>query len=742
MDYHTLSAVLGEPQLSKGEQRGHSVSGKVIVVFGTRVGVGKTVVATHLAGRLARQTGQPVCLVDLDVTRAGEAARLLRLSVTRSLADLMPMAKRYEVIEPHTLEKATAPHPSGIHVLTAVTQPQQLVQLHPAALAVTFDALKRRYPYIIVDGGSVFSDQLLAAFEAANLLLLVTTPALLSLYQTKWALALVENLTVPSQMVKVVLNQTPVAGALHLQDAHHLIPCEILGEIPEDGEMTVASQRDGMFSSEQTAAASALRRLTDILMTRHDLYGESRQRARGQGASWIDGEAAVGSGSLYVTPESAVLEESTDEMVMMKRRIHERLVDELDLKKLVLTTAMNNEQMSELRRKTERVLHALLGREAQAAGLSPAVRGLLVKEIIDEALGLGPLEEFLADPEVTDILVNNKDQIYVERRGRLELTTRRFISNDQVFGAIERITAQIGRRIDESSPMVDARLPDGSRINAIIPPLSLKGPVLSIRKFSRISYTQEDLIRFGTLTPEMMAFLRACVLARKNLLISGGAGSGKTTLLNVISSFISSGDRVITIEDAAELKLAQAHWVSLEARPPNIEGKGQVTMRDLFRNALRMRPDRIIIGECRGAETLDMLQAMNTGHEGSITTVHANSPRDVITRLDSMVLISNIDLPIRAIRQMVASGLQVIIHMARLSDGSRKIISISELTGMIHETEIVMQDLFVFQQTGVTPEGAVLGRFVATGARPTFFEELTRKGIVLDEAIFTASPTR
>jgi pilus assembly protein CpaF len=273
-------------------------------------------------------------------------------------------------------------------------------------------------------------------------------------------------------------------------------------------------------------------------------------------------------------------------------------------------------------------------------------------------------------------------------------------------------------------------------VNAIIPPLSIKGPVLSIRKFARIRYTLENLIGFGSLTPAMAQVIRACVLGRKNMIISGGTGSGKTTLLNVVSAFIPDGERILTIEDAAELKLAQTHWVSLEARPPNVEGKGQIAIRDLFRNALRMRPDRILIGECRGAETLDMLQAMNTGHDGSITTVHANSPRDVIARLDSMVLMSNVDLPIRAIREMVASAIHVVLHTARLSDGSRKITAISELVGLTNELELVFQDLFVFQQTGVEPDGTVNGQFLTTGKRPTFFDEVKVKGVELDEAVF------
>ena len=298
----------------------------------------------------------------------------------------------------------------------------------------------------------------------------------------------------------------------------------------------------------------------------------------------------------------------------------------------------------------------------------------------------------------------------------------------------------LGRRIDESTPMVDARLPDGSRVNVVIPPLAIKGATLSIRKFVGVRYTQEDLVRINTLTPAMAQFIKASVFGRKNIIVSGGTGSGKTTMLNIVSLFIPEGERIVTIEDAAELRLSQTHWVSLEARPANVEGRGSVSIRDLFHNALRMRPDRIVIGECRGAETLDMLQAMNTGHDGSLTTVHANSPKDIVSRLDSLVLMSNIELPVRAIREMVASAVHLIIHTARLSDGSRKITSISEILGLTDGMEIAFQELFRFQQAGIDADGAVVGRFVATGHLPTFFQELKVKGIPIDEAIFRASP--
>jgi pilus assembly protein CpaF len=358
----------------------------------------------------------------------------------------------------------------------------------------------------------------------------------------------------------------------------------------------------------------------------------------------------------------------------------------------------------------------------------------MLEQITDEIIGLGPLEPLLRDETVTEIMVNGPRQVYIERNGRLELTNVVFQNDDHVMRIIDRIIAPIGRRIDESSPMVDARLTDGSRVNAIIPPLSLIGPVITIRKFSASPFTVDDLIRFGTSTPEMFDFLRACVEARLNIFVSGGTGSGKTTTLNVLSSFIPNDERIITVEDAAELQLRQEHVVTLESRPPNIEGRGAVPIRELVRNCLRMRPDRIIVGECRGGEALDMLQAMNTGHDGSMSTGHANSPRDMLARLETMVLMAGVDLPLRAIREQVSSAVDLIVHQSRLKDGSRRIEYITEVQGMEGDV-IVMQDVFLFEQTGVV-EGKIQGRLRATGIRPKFVEKFEIMGIHLPRGLF------
>jgi len=410
-----------------------------------------------------------------------------------------------------------------------------------------------------------------------------------------------------------------------------------------------------------------------------------------------------------------------------KYRVQNRLINELDPK-------LDLSNQVEVRQQIEELFAKIADEEGLA--LTRAERVRMLEQITDEILGLGPLEPLLRDETLTEVMVNGPQQIYIEREGRLELTNVTFQNDEHVMKVIQRIIAPIGRRIDESSPMVDARLPDGSRVNAIIPPLSLVGPVITIRKFSATPFTVNDLVRFGTATPEMFEFLEACVKARLNIFVSGGTGSGKTTTLNILSSFIPDDERIVTIEDAAELQLRQEHVVTLESRPANIEGKGAIAIRELVRNSLRMRPDRIVVGECRSAEALDMLQAMNTGHDGSMSTGHANSPRDMLSRLETMVMMTGMELPLRAIREQIASAVDVIVHQSRMKDGSRRITHITEVQGMEGDV-VVMQDIFVFEQTGVI-DGKIEGRLRPTGIRPKFVEKFEVSGIHLPPNTFGA----
>ena len=420
--------------------------------------------------------------------------------------------------------------------------------------------------------------------------------------------------------------------------------------------------------------------------------------------------------------------------LLAKQRVHQRIIDEMtpDEQKVLLSGHQDRNQV-------EQIINGYIQQfaEEDPFAIPRGFRSQMTHDIVNDMLGLGPIESLHQDETVTEIMVNGPSQVFVERMGKLELTKVKFRDSDHLMHIVDRILAPLGRRIDESSPLVDARLEDGSRVNIIIPPLSLKGPCLTIRKFSKKPFTVENLIAFGTMDHKMAQFLRACVQARVNILVSGGTGSGKTTTLNVISSFIPEGERIVTIEDAAELSLQQRHVVTLESRPANIEGKGQITIRDLVRNALRMRPDRIIVGEVRSGEALDMLQAMNTGHDGSLTTAHANSPRDVLSRLETMVLMSGLDLPVRAIREQISSAIDLIIQQSRIRDGSRKITYITEVQRMEGNT-ITTQDLFRYVQTGLDENGKSVGRFVSTGLKPSFYDKFALCGIDLPDDFFEA----
>ena len=427
---------------------------------------------------------------------------------------------------------------------------------------------------------------------------------------------------------------------------------------------------------------------------------------------------------------------AADPMRELRRDVQEQIQRELlkrmDMKRLTVEGVGTEELQERALETIRRIIDEVVANDKLPEGIDP-VR--LEDDVFNEAMRLGPLEELLADESVTEIMVNGPSRVYVERSGKLELSNCQFTDEQSVLSVIERIIAPLGRRCDESQPYVDARLPDGSRVNAIIAPLALSGPTITIRKFAKKALSAEDFIRFGTWTRNAADFMKLCVMLRKNVIVAGGTGSGKTTLLNLLSGYIPKTERIVTVEDAAELRLVQPHVVRLEARPPNIEGKGAVTIRDLVKNCLRMRPDRIIVGECRGGEALDMLQAMNTGHDGSLTTVHANSPRDVISRLETMVLMSGMELPSRAIREQIASAVDVVIHESRLSDGSRKVDAITEITGL-EGNQIVMQDLFQFKQTGVGANGKILGEFVPTGAVPSWYDQLAGRGFNVDPRMF------
>jgi len=443
--------------------------------------------------------------------------------------------------------------------------------------------------------------------------------------------------------------------------------------------------------------------------------------------SWETPEMSNGTGSTPPAPDEAA------RMGEIKARIHRKLLNRLNLANL---EQVSREEASEAIRVT---IQEILRSEREQVALNLQERERLQLEILDEIFGLGPLEPLMKDPEISDILVNTYDDVWIEKGGKLHKTDIRFKDDRHLLQVIDRIVSGVGRRIDDSSPMVDARLPDNSRVNAIIPPLAIDGPHMSIRRFKRDVLTDEDLLAKDTFTEQMLEVLKGIVRARLNVLISGGTGAGKTTLLNVLSSHIPVDERIVTVEDSAELQLRQPHVVRLETRPPNVEGKGEVTARALVINSLRMRPDRIIVGEVRGSEAIDMLQAMNTGHDGSLTTIHANAPRDALNRLTTMVAMANLNLPESAVRRQIASGIQVVIQVSRLPDGHRKVVSISEIVGMEGEV-ITMQELFTFERQGIGEDGEVLGRFRTSGIRPSFTDRLKAYGVELPAALFVDRP--
>ncbi|MBM3244376.1 MAG: pilus assembly protein TadA [Candidatus Omnitrophica bacterium] len=715
---------------------------KVIVIFSTKGGVGKTLVASNLAVSLGHDEKKRVLLIDLDLHAVGDMSRMLDLHPQKAAVDLINLLKK----KPQAVKKEdfVVSSPSlNIDFLPGVLKPQQSPHLEPEKMKDVLALYGPEYDYIVIDAGRNFSEIFINILNMSNLILLVVTPDILSIYQTKWALDTLQFLHFPLTMIRLVLNRAESISSISWQEVRVSLPVDIITRIPSEGRVAGQAINRGVpivIDNPKTKIGQALKGFAHELATQENMFLEHRQIDEmkiKEAAVEKNGEFWQKQGLTEALPE-LVINEEVDEILLLKRRIHARLIDELNLKRMDSRSFSDARKTKELKSKAEMMVANFLAEEAGMLISSSDVRKKLVKEILDEALGLGPLEDLLADPAITDIMVNNKDEIYIERFGKLELTSKKFISNEQVKTIIERIIAPIGRRIDESVPMVDARLPDGSRVNAIIPPLSLTGPSLTIRKFRKERFQIEELIGINTLSKAMADFIRACVVSRKNVIVSGGTGSGKTTVLNVLSSFIPNNERIVTIEDAAELKLTQEHWVRLESRPPNIEGRGAITIRELFRNTLRMRPDRIIIGECRGVETLDMLQAMNTGHDGSMTTVHANSTHDALTRFDSMILMSGIELPIRAIREMIAAAIDVIVHTARLPDGTRKVLQVTEIAGMKDELHIDLRDIFTFKQVGIDEAGNVLGNFVPTGYVPSFIEEIKVKGIALSEDIFKA----
>jgi len=718
------------------------MSCRIITVFSNKGGVGKTFVGVNIATALALKA-KKILILDLDVQAGQDMARMLNLVPTQSLVDLLAAIEKDE--KPDIIRGYVLRHTSGLEFLPGVTHIRQTGHITADNIRPFLKKAALIYEYIIVDAGSAFSETLISVLDSSNLILLVATPDILAVYQVKATLDIIQSLHYPLKMVKLVLNRAESRGGVAWQEVKSALACDIFALVPSDGKTVGLALNRGVPCVMDSPKARVSESFFEIAgkLELEDMYVQASDVIKVRAADtqaqkgnefWEKFGIAPGSSSPV-----AIYKQEEDEVIKLKKAIHQRLVERMNVQKISPEALSDPAQAANIRKAAAKIVSELLAEAAGAFIASHEERSRLVREIVSEALGLGPLEDFLADPEINDIMVNNKDEIFIEKRGKIILTNKRFISNEQVRATIDRIIAPLGRRVDESAPMVDARLPDGSRINAIIPPLSLGGPMITIRKFAQERYTVDDLLnKFHSLSQPMVDFLNACVIGRKNMIVSGGTGAGKTTLLNIVSQFIPDNERIITIEDAAELRLVKSHWARLESKPSNIEGRGRVTIRDLFINTLRMRPDRIIIGECRGPEVLDMLQAMNTGHDGSLTTLHANTPRDVLARLSSMVLLSGIELPLRAIYEMAASAINVIVQISRFSDGSRKITAITELTGKMVEGLPELKDVFVFKQKGINADGVVLGEYSATGYVPKCFEDFQTRGIPLSKAVFSA----
>lgn len=715
----------------------------LIAVIGGKGGVGKSVFAANLAYAFLKEMKAKTLLIDCDPKSCGDQNFITGIRPNKTVMDLASFTGAITAQSVNTLVTA---HPSGMNFIGAVLGPDQTFNVNIELLRKQFYAISQHYKYIIVDLGSEFEAVQLGIIEDATAIIVVSTPEVLVVNQTRRLMNDLLSASVPAEFIQVVLNKVS-RGGLDQNAISQSLRRPIISSIPQDDATAVAAlQRSTPFvvstpaSPMSAAYHEIVRRLTGGILQKLKASAKPKLAVVAK-----EGAPALGAGpsgnsglpSMLDPKQRRGRKRELSPLTLLKMQVHSGLIKEMDLKKDIMNSEGDPNKAKELKMRTQRVISELTDR--LSPGLPRDERSRVIKETLDEALGLGALEELLADPTVTEIMVNGCDMIYVEKSGKLTLSTVTFTSNLQLRNVIERIVSPLGRRIDERTPYVDARLPDGSRVNAIIEPLSIDGPALTIRKFPAERITDKDYVgRFGSMTQPMMDFLRICVEQGLNIVISGGTGSGKTTLLNVMSSFIPVNERIVTVEDAAELQLKQEHVVRLETRPANLEGTGEISIRDLIRNSLRMRPDRIVVGECRDGAALDMLAAMNTGHDGSMTTVHANMPREAISRLETLCLMAGMDLPAKAIREQIAGAVDLIIQISRMSDGSRKLLSITEVVGMQGDT-VTLQEIFRFKEEGFDKNRKIVGQFQALGLIPTFIESFEQKGVSIPRNLFISA---
>ena len=720
------------------------MAGHIIAVVGGKGGVGKSIFAANLAIAYLQNFKQRPLLIDLDLAALGDQNIILGQNPAKSIVDVSKMPPG--PIEPKALAPYMVNATQGYSYIGAPRDAIIARDLDLDGLGRFLKGITHVFNFIVVDCGQGTDPSAMKVMESATAIFVVTTADVIVINQTKRILGKIAELLFPPEMIQIVVNRYSQNHIVTPQIIQKNLNRPLFGVIPEDSmacESALAKSTPICLASPNAPITRAyhdiVRKIqqTNLLETLAKLKKPSGAAAKMQTQLQVLPGGGQGGGAKDGAAMLRSINGPVDPWTQMKLRIHKALVDAMDLKKTDMST-QDAKQRAVLRERTQKAIFDILNAEDSTGLLSTReLKAQMVKEVLDEALGLGPLEDLLADDAVTEIMVNARDQIYIEKNGKPELSKVTFSSEQQMMNVIERIVTPLGRRVDEKVPYVDARLPDGSRVHVIIPPLALRGPTITIRKFPKKRILYKDLITYGSMTEEIADFLRACVEGKLNIVVSGGTGSGKTTLLNVLSNFIPVTERIITVEDSAELQLGQDHVVRLETRPKNIEGEGEVSIRDLIKSCLRMRPDRIVVGECRGGEALDMLQAMNTGHSGSLTTLHANNPRECISRLETLVMMAGLNLPSKAIKENIAAAVNVIIQQTRLPDGSRRVTHISEVTGMQGDV-ISLQDIFLFKQEGLDKKRKIIGRFVPTGFIPKFVEEMEAKGMKISRGLFAA----
>ena len=729
-----------------------NIAPRVIAFSGPKEGVGKTSIVMNLALAWANYQKRNVLIIPLDPMCRAEHAQLLGLNPP-SMAEIIRALGRESVSALGALLKGKIPISQwGVGVLPLAKRRSDIAKLSPDIILPMLSRLSQNFD-IFIDVDAYFPMQVFA-FDIADLAFWVTNSNVSSLNATAGIFREINELHFPMSKFEVVANLYDMPGAVGPKEVEKFFKQmgkDILAFMPWEDALPAYANQNKILITEQPNT-QWIRILRVLLGRVAELKPAEKQWVTNVSA----GEFSHGSDMLWRQTERDTAQQAPAAAAAagpqpnagrvdvppfweeLKQKVHRNVVTALETERIKISDdpAAN----AETRKKVDGIINGLLQKET-ATPLTREQRVKFINELLDEIMGLGPLEELMRDPSVTEIMVNSFDKVYIEKAGKLTLTKYKFRNDEQIMQVMKRIVAPLGRRIDESVPLVDARLKDGSRVNGIIPPLAVSGPTLTIRRFSAKPFTDSELIKKGSISQTGVDFLKACVKLRKDIIISGGTGTGKTTFLNMLSNYIPEDERIVTVEDTAELRLQQEHWVRLESKPANIEGKGEVGIRELVKNCLRMRPDRIIVGEVRSAEALDMLQAMNTGHEGSLATIHANTPRDALTRLETMCLMAGADLPVWALREMIASAVHMIVQLTRFSDGTRKITAITEITGR-EENQILIHDLFRYHQTGMDENGKVVGYFTATGDPPKFFKDFETHGMSVPVEMFWTEEQR